>query len=296
MIDFLKYRTFFALYSILTMGAFVGTYYYKKSVHGQAYQYSVDFTGGTQVLFKFSQPVSDVELKDILDKQGWTGSVMRNFSATETLVRVKEFASDITGFADRMRQVVVDGLKDKHISVEILSKDSVSGGIGKDLWWKSFMALLIALSLMLVYIWFRFWSISYGVGAVVSLAHDAVMLLFLFLILDKEISINFIGAILTVLGYSINDTIVIFTKIRQNIKTMRNTPLVDIVNISINETLRRTLLTSFATTLVVVALIVLGGETLRDFSLALLVGIVYGTYSSIYIASPVMLLLNKDAK
>jgi preprotein translocase SecF subunit len=294
MIDFLKGRIACAIFSLLIAAGFVGTYYYKKSATGSAFEYSVDFTGGTQVLFKFSEPVNETQLKEILEKQGWSSPVLRNFGPAETLIRVKEFSSDISGFSEKMKSALKEGLPG--VDIEILSKDSVSGGVGKDLWWKSFRALLIALFLMLVYIWIRFWSISYGVGAVVALAHDALVILLVFLLLDKEISINFIGAVLVILGYSINDTIVIFTKIRQNVKTMRNIPLAEVVNISINQTLRRTILTSIATLLVVISLIVLGGETLRDFSIALLVGIVFGTYSSIYIASPVMLLLNREAK
>ena len=149
---------------------------------------------------------------------------------------------------------------------------------------------------MLLYIWLRFFSVSFGVGAVVSLFHDAIVILGIFLLFDKEISINVISAILAVLGYSINDTIVIFTKIRQNIKTMRDVPIAKIVNTSINQTLSRTILTSFSTALVVLSLFILGGEALRDLSLALLIGIIFGTYSSIYIASPLMLLLYKEAK
>ena len=116
------------------------------------------------------------------------------------------------------------------------------------------------------------------------------------MLFDKEISINLIAAMLATLGYSINDTIVIFTKIRNNIKIMRNKSIQEIINISINETLRRTIFTSVSTALVVISLIVLGGEALRDLSLALLIGIIFGTYSSIYIASPVMLLLYKEKK
>ena len=154
-------------------------------------------------------------------------------------------------------------------------------------------AITLALILMLLYIWLRFLSISFGVGAVVSLLHDAIVILGVFLLLDKEISVNVVSAILVVLGYSMNDTIVIFTKIRQNIKTMKNTSIDNIVNTSINQTLRRTILTSFSTALVVFSLFILGGEALRDLSLALLIGIIFGTYSSIYIASPLCYLYIK---
>lgn len=294
MIDFLKYRFACALFSIFIVCAFFGIYFYKQSTRGYAFTYSVDFEGGTQVWFKFSKPVSDNQLKDILEKNGWKNPVMRNFGPSETVVRVKEFSSDVKGFAEKMRTAVEQELKDVQVSIK--SVDSVSGGVGSVLRWKSMRALLISLLLMLVYIWLRFWSLSYGVGAVIALVHDAIVIPLVFLLLDKEVSINFIGAILVCLGYSINDTIVIFTRIKQNLKVMRNVSAYDVANISINQTLRRTLLTSFATLLVVIALFALGGETLRDLSLALFVGIAFGTYSSIYIASPVMLSLYKEAK
>ncbi len=156
---------------------------------------------------------------------------------------------------------------------------------------------MLGLILMLMYIAWRFWSFAYASGAIVALFHDAIVILLFFLLFDKEISMNVIGAIMAVLGYSVNDTIVIFSRIRENLKSMRGVSTDQVVNISLNQTLRRTILTSASTGLVVMALILLGGEALRDLSLALFIGIVFGTYSSIYIASPVMLLLyNKEQK
>lgn len=292
MIDFLKYRLFYGLFSLLMFASFIGLYSYRVATRGYAFSYSVDFTGGTQVLLRFSKPVTDGKIKDILEKKGWSNPVMRDFPNNEILVRIKEVSTDTKGFSDNIQGALQEAMPDNH--VEILSVDSVSGSIGEILRWKSIWAVGFALILMLLYIWVRFWSVSFGVGAVVALLHDAVAILLVFLILDKEISINVISAILVVLGYSINDTIVIFTKIRQNIKAMKNTAIDKIVNISLNQTLRRTILTSFATTLVVLSLIILGGEALRDLSLALLVGMIFGTYSSIYIASPIMLLLYKE--
>ena len=193
-----------------------------------------------------------------------------------------------------MRANLQQALPDNN--VEIKQTDSVGAGIGATLRLKSLQAILAGLVLMLLFIAFRFWSFAYGMGALVSLFHDAVVILAVFLLLDKEISINIIGAIMTILGYSINDTIVIFSRIRQNVKKLHNKSMEEIVNISINETLRRTLLLTAATLLVVISLFLFGGEVLRDFSLALLVGMVFGTYSSIYIANPVMLLLIKEKK
>jgi preprotein translocase SecF subunit len=158
------------------------------------------------------------------------------------------------------------------------------------------MAFLFVLIAMLGYIWLRFWSVAFAVGAVVSLIHDAVVIVAAFLLLDREVSSNLIFAVLTMLGYSINDTIIIFARIREHLRTMPGRPIEEIVTLSINQTLRRTILTSFATSLTVLAMLLLGGEALRDLSIALMIGIVFGTYSSIYIASPVMIMLYRGTK
>ena len=133
-------------------------------------------------------------------------------------------------------------------------------------------------------------------GSVVALFHDALIMLSIFLLFDREISIPVIGAILAVIGYSINDTIVIFSQIRENLNTLKRQPIYDIVNTSLNQTMRITLLTSFSTILTVGSILVLGGEALRSFSLALLIGIIFGTYSSIFIASPIVMWFYRNKK
>lgn len=292
MIDFLRYRTITTVFSVLIFVAFIGTFIYKQTTRGEAFIYSVDFTGGTQVLLGFSQPVNSAQVMAVLESKGWQGATTREFSDKEMLVRVKAFENDAKGLSERMKVALEEAIP--NLTVEIKKTDSVGAGVGASMRWKSLQAIIVALLLMLLYIWWRFWAFSYAIGNVVSLFHDAVVILAFFLIFDYEISLNVIGAILAVLGYSINDTIVIFSRIRENAEKMRNVSIEKIVNISTNETLRRTLLTSFATTLVVVALLLFGGEALRTLALALLVGIVFGTYSSIFIASPVMLLFYKE--
>lgn len=298
MIDFLKYRYICALFSVVVFATFIGTYVYKRSTRGYAFNYSVDFTGGSQILLKFASDVSDAQLKDILENKGWNNPVIRKFSQTETAVRLpvsEDETTDVKDLGEKVQEVITAALPES--KPEVLAVDSVSGGLGAALRWQSLRAVLIALILMLLYIGWRFWSLSFGAGAVVALFHDAIVILTVFLLLDKEISINVIGAILAVLGYSVNDTIVIFAQIRDALKkSSKAISIEQIVNQSLNQTLRRTVLTSVSTALVVLSLIALGGETLRDLSLALLVGIIFGTYSSIYIASPVMLMLYKEKR
>jgi len=289
MINFLKYRTVTALSSLGLIVAFGGVALYRQQTRGTVYSYSVDFTGGTQVLFGFDQEVDASQVKQIITDNGWANASTREFGNNEVLVRVKEFEGDMIGLGERMKTVVQKAMPETKVS--ILQTESVGAGVGADLRGKSMWAMLVALLLMLGYIAMRFWSIAFAAGAIVALVHDALVMLAIFLFLDREISINFIAAVLTVLGYSINDTIVIFSQIREFMKKRKGVALEVIVNDSLNYTLRRTMLTSISTGLPVIVMLFFGGEALRDFSLALLIGIIFGTYSSVFIASPIMMLL-----
>jgi preprotein translocase subunit SecF len=284
MIDFLKYRKLnLALSTLFIVISAVA--WYTRGV-----TYSIDFEGGTQILLGFSKPVGADHVRELLVAKGYVGAITREFSPTEILVRVKEFTSDTQGEAERLRAVFQGVLSDNEVTIK--SKDSVGPAAGAAMRMKAIYAVLIGLLLMLFYIMFRF-EFSFAIGAVLSLLHDALTILGFFILFGFEISPNVIVAILTILGYSINDTIVIFDRIRHNITKMGSVSLHVVVNTSINQTLTRTILTSFATSLTVVAFLVLGGEGLRDLSLALLVGIMVGTYSSIYVASPIMMMLHK---
>jgi len=294
MINFLKFRTVTAFISLLIMLSFIGMAVYKYQTRGQVFVYSIDFTGGTQVLLKFDKPVSGREVKTILETHGWKGAVVRELSDQEILIRVKKFAGDAQGLGERIRAVIKENIAG--YEVQILQSESVGPGVGAALRWKSVRAVVFSLVAMLLYIALRFWSFAFAFGAVAALFHDALVMLALFLFLDREISINVIGAVLAVLGYSINDTIVIFSQIRDDLGKMKDRSLSAIVNISLNHTLKRTLLTSISTGIPVTVMLLFGGEALQNFSLALLTGIIFGTYSSIYIASPVMMMLYHDKK
>jgi len=295
MINFLKYRLVCGILSSLFLVASLGVYIYKWQTRGETFRYSIDFTGGTQVMLKFDKPVSPSQLKDILEKNGWKNAITREFSTPEEiLVRVSEFSNDSKGLAERMRQAVQAEIPDNN--VVILGSEAVGPGVGATLRWNFMLAVLIALIAILIYIAIRFWSFAFAMGAIVALIHDPLAILGIFLMLDYEISINVIGVILAVIGYSINDTIVIFSRIRENLHKMKDATLHEVVNVSINKTLRRTVLTVVATALSVLAMLIFGGEALHDFSLALLIGIAIGAYSSIYIASPVMMALYKEGK
>jgi len=286
MINFLKYRFLSLIASGLFITAGAAGYMYYGG-----FRYSVDFTGGTQVLFKFNKPAGSEHIKNVLSSGGWEDVVVREFGDSEVAVRVQGFSGDAQGLAQKLQHSLEKGLDS---SAEIQEVNAVGPGVGESLRWNALFALLLGLVLMLFYIAIRFWSFSYGMGAVVAILHDALMILALFAILKKEISPIVICAILATLGYSINDTIVIFARIRENFGKMNGESAEEIVNVSINQTLRRTLLTSLSTGLVVGSIYIFGGEALHTWALAMLVGIVVGTYSSVYIASPIMLSLRRS--
>lgn len=290
--DFLKYRFIVALYTLVVFGGAIGLYVYNYRTRGSGFMYGVDFTGGTQVLMRSTEPLNSGVVRAALEKEGWRGAVTREFADNEMLVRVGEYSNDAQGLGDRIRTVIAAQYPAS--TVTILQSESVGPGVGAQLRNKSAKAIALALIAMLIYIALTFWSWSYALGAVVALFHDAFIMLAFFLLLDRDITMETIMAIITVLGYSINDTIVIFSYIRENHKKMAGVPFYDVVNISISQTLRRTLLTSLSTALAVGSMLVFGGEAIRDFCLALLVGIIFGTYSSIFMASPVMMMLSKE--
>lgn len=290
MIDFLKYRWFcIGTSSAIILAFFVG--YAVKELRdgfGTGFEYSIDFTGGTQVMFHLAKPVSGTAVQEALAKAGWEKAIVRDIpKESKILVRVKDFTNDAKGLGGRMLDALVAAFPDNKI--DMVQSEGVGQSIGAVLRWRSMLAILIALLAILVYIGARFRSLSFALGAVLALFHDAMIVLAVFFFFHREISVSVIGAILAILGYSVNDTIVIFSQIRNNLRTMYGVPLATIVNTSINQTLRRTVLTSVATLLTVLALLFIGGDALRDLALALAVGIVAGTYSSIYIASPIMM-------
>lgn len=289
MIDFLKYRYVCAVFSAMLIATFIGGFIYRGG-----FSYSVDFTGGTQLKVRFDKPLSADALRDALSKgsaRDWKSIQVVEFSPTEFRVRVKNVDTDMQALAQHLLEDIAKADADNH--VEMQSIDSVGAAVGETLKKKSMYAIFWGLLAMLAYITIRF-KFAYAMGAVLALAHDALVIGAVFIVLGKEISIDVIAAILAILGYSVNDTIVIFARIRENLGIMPTKSLTEVVNTSLNQTLRRTILTSVATLLVVAALFVLGGDALRDFSLALLLGIMFGTYSSIYIASPIMMLFTKQ--
>lgn len=254
------------------------------------FRYSVDFTGGTEVRIRFEKPEDVASIKKVVHDE-WQGTVYDIVGINEILVRVQESINNVRDLEAKVVETVNKAsIGNPGVSIQI---NSISNSVGQALWSKFLKAILVSLLLLLLYITLSF-QFAFAVGAIVGIAHDALIVLTFFILLDKEISTDFIGAMLAIIGYSINDTIIIYSRIRQNLKKEKGKSLYDVVNLSLNQTLRRTILTSSATALVVLSQFVFGGATIRDLSFALLLGIIFGTFSSIYIASPVMMLFSKD--
>lgn len=294
MINFIRYKNVGLCCFVLLFFVFGAAYLYKQTVRGSGFLYSIDFTGGTQARIKSSRDVTGEALSRALDRAGFPDAVIREFSATEYIIRVREVSDDVGGVAERIKSGLEANIAD--MTIELRQIDSVGSSIGASMWWSCMRAVFVCLIAILLYMLvIRFMPLGFALGAIGSLFHDALLMLTFCLIADFEISVQTITAILLVLGYSINDTIIIFSRVRENMVKMRTVSLETIVNISINETLRRTILTVLSTILVVIPIIMFGGEALRTLSTMLLVGFVFGTYSSIYVASPIMLFCTRKA-
>ncbi len=246
--------------------------------------YGVDFAGGTSLELKFEQPVELEKVRTVLSSKFQTDRVQSFGAPDEVLVHVIEQN-------DKVAPDIV-ALLEQHFTgnkIEVRSVSQVGPKIGQELKTAAVWATIWGLIFIVVYLAIRFqWK--WGLAAVVALAHDVIITLGLFVALQLEFSLAAVAAILTIIGYSVNDTIVIFDRIRENIRMMkRGSSFEDVVDISINQTLSRTIMTSALTLLSVIALLILGGEVLRVFAWALFTGIIVGTYSSVFVASPILI-------
>lgn len=253
--------------------------------------FGIDFTGGYLIEVAYEKPVELGEVRDVLAKNGIDNAIVQHFgSQRDVLVRLVPKATE--GAGTRTTAEVSDDilaiLKQGEQSVSMRRVEFVGPQVGGELKNKGGLAMLLALGCIMVYLWIRFeWKFS--VGAVVALAHDVMITLGFFSVTLLEFDLTVLAALLAVIGYSLNDTVVVYDRIRENFHRIRKGTPVEIVNSSINQTLSRTLMTSFTTLLVLFSLFALGGGVIHDFSLALIVGIVIGTYSSIFVASPLVL-------
>jgi preprotein translocase subunit SecF len=250
--------------------------------------YGIDFAGGTLVQIKFEETTNATDIKETLKGLELGGLVVQQFGdePNEFLVR----AQDTSAKLERLSQRISVALQESFGvgKVEVRRAEMVGPQVGKDLRKKGLMAILYAMIGILIYITWRF-EFRFAVGAIIALIHDVLITLGIFSLLGKEIDLPTIAAFLAIIGYSLNDTIIVYDRIRENMGKLARERFVTVVNRSINETLSRTIITSATTLLVVLALFIFGGGVIHNFAFALLVGIIVGTYSSIFVASPILI-------
>ena len=250
----------------------------------------IDFAGGTLVQVKFKQATSTEKLRQALDQIKLGGSIIQQFSDREVVIRTAESSSDLKGLSARIEEALSSAYGKGN--VDIRRVEFVGPKVGKDLTNKAIMAIVFSWIGMLVYIAWRF-EFRYAVGGIIALIHDVIITIGALSLLDKEFTLTIVAALLTIIGYSINDTIVVCDRIRENLRKSSKKDFSEIINGSINETLSRTILTSLTVLIVVVILFFLGGEVIHDFAFAMIVGVFVGTYSSIFIATPIVLAWEK---
>ncbi|MDX2425226.1 MAG: protein translocase subunit SecF [Cycloclasticus sp.] len=282
-IDFLsKRRIAFFLSSLLIIISIA-------SLATQGLKKGIDFTGGTLIEMGFSETVKLDELRGLLDQANFNGAVVQHFgSSNEVLIRLlPDEALNTAALSNKMLDVINKQFSQQG---ELRRAEFVGPQVGEELSEDGGLALLYALICILIYVTFRF-EYRFALGSVAALAHDVIITLGVFSVFQFEFDLTVLAAILAVIGYSLNDTIVVFDRVRENFRKLRKGSPTDVVNISLNQTLSRTIMTSLTTLLVLIALFIFGGEIIHDFALALIVGVVVGTYSSIYVASPITLAL-----
>jgi preprotein translocase subunit SecF len=259
----------------------------------------VDFVGGQmiRVTFEQSKEAPVATLRGEIEKLGYGEPIIQTFGQPNTIsirMRLPEGSDKNAGLADAMAKRITGTIKAAHADARVDGIDSVSGKVSQELGWTAFQALGLAAIAISIYIWFRFeWQ--FGVGALISLVHDVILTLGLFAVTQMEFDLTIVAAVLTVIGYSLNDTIVVYDRIRENLKKYRKMPMAELLDLSVNETLHRTVMTSVTILIALIALLVLGPKVIFGFSAALILGIFVATYSSIYAAAPMLVWLKVSA-
>ncbi|MBE9536373.1 MAG: protein translocase subunit SecF [Proteobacteria bacterium] len=286
-IDFVGKRKLALFFSLTLIAITIASLVYKKGPN-----YGIDFAGGTQVIVKFSDDPSISDLRESLEAAQLGDILVQDFGdgIGEYLIRVEKSNSETERLSLRIREKLTE--KFGADSYEVQSVEMVGPQVGGDLKEKALMAILYAMVGILIYVSLRF-EFRYAVGAVIALMHDVLITVGAFSVTNYEISLPVVAALLAVIGYSLNDTIIVYDRIRDNLKRAKRGEENSCINTSINETLSRTLLTSITTLMVVGILFVYGGGVIHNFAFALMIGIMIGTYSSVFVASPVLIYYNE---
>ena len=285
-IDFLAWRKIAIIFSSIFLVLSIGSLLVKEL------NYGLDFTGGTLVELSYPEEANITNIRETLVDGGFNGAQVANFgSSTEVLIKLPGTVSDSLG----SEIVSLLSADNSDQAIDLRRIEYVGPQIGSELRDDGGTAMLIALAFMMLYIAFRFQSMFAG-AAVVALVHDVIIVVGIFSLIQIEFDLTVLAALLAVIGYSLNDTIVVSDRIRENLRSAELDSTEEIINLSLNQTLGRTLITSLTTLLVLFSLYFLGGELIKNFALALIFGVVIGTYSSIYIAANALVImgLNKD--
>ncbi|MCS5711018.1 protein translocase subunit SecF [Candidatus Berkiella aquae] len=278
--DFMGIRKWTALLSSIVMVVSLGLLFVK------GLNFGLDFTGGTQLELRYENPVNFEDVREQLEKAGLHGAKVTQYgSARDILVKISN-RKDVS--EQQLGKLVLEALKAHQDKVELRRVEFVGSEVGENLAEQGTLAVVVSLFAMMLYIAVRF-EYRFGISAAVALMHDPILILGIFSYFQIDFDLAVLAAILAVIGYSLNDTIVIYDRVRENFRKVRKGTPTEIMNLSINQTLSRTIMTSTLTLIVVVALYFLGGESLRGFSLALIIGIIVGTYSSIFVAGALAL-------
>lgn len=263
----------------------------------KGFNYGIDFSGGTEVQVRFAQTVKADDIRTLVKDLGLSKASVQSFGEdNEFLIRTESIEganqSETTAMINATVTKVTAGLKAKYEGAELRSVNSVGPQIGEELRANGLLAIFYSLIMILIYVGFRF-DYQFAPGAVICLFHDAIITLGIFSLLGKEVNVQTLAAILTIIGYSLNDTIVNFDRIRENIPAFKQRALEFVVNRSINDVLSRTILTSVTTLIAVSCLYFIGTGVIKDLAFTLAIGVVVGTYSSIYVASPLTIFFDK---
>jgi preprotein translocase subunit SecF len=287
-INFIGQRMFALIISTVLLVA--GIY----SLSTKGLNFGIDFSGGTKVELVYQDTVQVTDVRSVLQQGGFTEAVVQYFGSDEDILIRVPLSEDTSD--DKVSTRIVDLLAASAVGAgDVKSVEFVGPTFGKELFEKGILALVYALIGVMIYVAFRFeWKFS--LGSVIALIHDVMITLGIFSLIQMEFTMPVLAALLAVIGYSLNDTIVVFDRIRENFRRLRDADTEQTMNTSINQTLPRTILTSLTTLLVLIALYVYGGEALQGFALTLIIGVVVGTYSSIFVASPTVLVLGAKAE
>ena len=283
--DFLgKSKIFVPLSILLTLASLA-----YMTFHG--IRYGVEFQGGTQVIVRFTSPPQIDRIRSVVDKTA-RGAVIQTYDdpkKNQVVIRLPGGEQEGAELSVQAQGVLAGLARDyAENPVKEFSTEIVGPTVGQELRKKAVQLTMFGLLFQFVYIWFRFGGAAWGAAATIAVFHDVIITLGLMVLCGYEVTLNVIAALLTLVGYSVNDTIVIFDRVRENLRQRRKEPLDKIINDSVNQTLSRTLISSGTTFLTVLGLYLFGGEVLRGFAFAMVVGIIFGTYSTIYIASPIV--------